>query len=129
MKGPDFTPDLSTKLVDPDVTSAFELGSADGFTSQQCIPDQLGIGLGVDHGLQEFFFEPIGQMLSISFNKRCGMLPVCRQNSWGNSQSSIWSEACELVCRRMVLSSPSSRFSPRQRNNGAVAASSMRIIA
>ncbi|HEX8800530.1 MAG TPA: hypothetical protein VF772_18060 [Terriglobales bacterium] len=43
-----------TKLVDPDVTSAFETGSVDGFTSQQRIPDQLGIWLGVDHGLQEF---------------------------------------------------------------------------
>jgi len=41
-------------LVDPDVTFAFELGSGNGFTSQQCIPNQLGIGLRVDHGLQEF---------------------------------------------------------------------------
>jgi len=44
-------------------------------------------------------FSPWGRCSSISFNKRCGMLPVCRQNSWGNSQSSIWSEACEFVCR------------------------------
>jgi hypothetical protein len=36
------------------VTSAFEPGSGNGFTSQQCIPNPLGIGLGVDHGLQEF---------------------------------------------------------------------------
>jgi hypothetical protein len=47
-----------TKLVDPDATSAFELGSGNGFTSQQCIPDQLGIGLGVDHGLEEFSSQP-----------------------------------------------------------------------
>src|SRR6516164_4285231 len=58
-----------TKLVDPDVTSAFELGSGNGFTSQQCIPDQLGIGLGVDHGLQEFSFQPIGQMLQHLFQQ------------------------------------------------------------
>ena len=43
-----------TKLVDPDVTPAFEPGSGNGFTSQQCIPDQLRVGLGVEHGLQEF---------------------------------------------------------------------------
>jgi hypothetical protein len=47
-----------TELVDPDVTSAFELGSGNGFTSQQCIPNQLRIGLGVDHGLQEFSSQP-----------------------------------------------------------------------
>jgi hypothetical protein len=35
-----------TKLVDPDVTSAIESGSIDGFAPQQRIPDQLGIGLG-----------------------------------------------------------------------------------
>ena len=27
-----------------------------------------------------------GRCSSISFNKPCGMLPVCRQNSWGNSR-------------------------------------------
>jgi hypothetical protein len=78
-----------TKLVDPDVTSAFELGSGNGFASQQRILDQLGIGLGVDHGLQEFSFEPIGQMLQHLFQQTMRMLPVCRQNSWGNFQSSI----------------------------------------
>jgi hypothetical protein len=52
-----------TKLVDPDVTSAFELGSGNGFAPQQCIPDQLGIGLGVDHGLQEFSPQPDRKIL------------------------------------------------------------------
>ena len=58
--------------------------------------------------------RPVRKMLQHLF-QQCGMLPVCRQNSWGNRQSSICSEACEFICRRMVLSSPSSRFSPRQR--------------
>ena len=43
-----------TKLVNPGVTSAFEPGSVDGFAPQQRFPDQLGIGLGVEHGLEEF---------------------------------------------------------------------------
>jgi|SRR6516164_4581976 len=58
-----------TKLVDPDVTSAVELGSVDGFTSQQCILDQVGIGLGVEHGLEEFSFQPVGQMLQHLFQQ------------------------------------------------------------
>ena len=33
-----------TKLLDPDVTSAFEPGSGNRFAPQQRIPDQLGIG-------------------------------------------------------------------------------------
>jgi hypothetical protein len=63
------------------MTSAFELGSGNGFTAQQWIPDQLGVGLGVDHGLQKLPFEDIGKCSSISVNRLCGMLPVCRQNS------------------------------------------------
>ena len=58
-----------TKLVDTGVTSPFELGSYNGFTSQKCILDQLGIGLGVDHGLEEFSFEPVGQMLQHRFQQ------------------------------------------------------------
>jgi len=45
------------------MTSAFELGSGNGFTAQQCIPEQLGVGLCVDHGLQKLSFEDIRQML------------------------------------------------------------------
>ena len=55
-----------TKLVDPDVASAFELGSGNGFTSQQCIPNQVGVGLGVDHGLEEFSSQSDRKMLSAS---------------------------------------------------------------
>jgi len=35
-----------TKLVDPDVTSGSELCFGNRFTSQQCIPNQLGIANG-----------------------------------------------------------------------------------
>ena len=44
-----------TKLVDPDVTSAFELGSSNGFAPQQRIPDQLDIWLGVDQSEEPLF--------------------------------------------------------------------------
>ena len=58
-----------TKLLDPDVTSAFEPGSGNRFAPQQRIPDQLGIGLGVEHGLEEFCFQPVGQMLQHLFQQ------------------------------------------------------------
>src|SRR6516165_1519458 len=58
-----------SRLFNPDVTSAFELGSVDGFTSQQCIPDQLGIGLGVDHGLEEFSSQPDRKILQHLFQQ------------------------------------------------------------
>ena len=58
-----------TKLVDPDVTSAFELCSVDGFTPQQRIPDKLGIGLGVDHRLQKLSLQPDRQMLQHLFQQ------------------------------------------------------------
>jgi hypothetical protein len=57
-----------TKLVDPDVTSAFKLGSVDDFASQECIPDQVSIGLGVDHGLQEFSVRRLNRQGVVNFN-------------------------------------------------------------
>jgi len=60
---------LGTKLVDPDVTSAFEPGSGNRFTPQQCIPDQLGIRLGVDYGLQEFSSQPDRKILQHLFQQ------------------------------------------------------------
>jgi hypothetical protein len=56
-------------IVDPDVTSAFEPGSGNGFTSQQCIPDQLRVGLGVEHGSQEFSSQPDRQILQHLFQQ------------------------------------------------------------
>ena len=60
---------VDTTLVDPDVTSAFEPGSVDGFAPQQCIPNQLGIGLGVDHGLEEFSSQPDRKILQHLFQQ------------------------------------------------------------
>ena len=59
--------------------------------------------------------RPVRKMLQHLFQQAMRNASGMQTELLGNSQSSIWSEACEFVCKRMVLCSPSSRFSPRQR--------------